>query len=81
MIHEQKISSIIRHFSVGQYGDPYDYCWNILYHDIETVEILGVAAPPSLKITRELICYFKSIGVKKLVSKRHGRSIIHNLDK
>jgi len=82
LIHEQKISTIIRHFPKGStYGDPYDYTWNVIYHNITTVEIIGIHVAPTLSMTRELIEYFRSNGIKEIISNRKGRIISHYLDK
>ena len=82
MIIEQKISSVLRHYPKNAvHGDPYDYSWNILYHDMHTVEILGVHLAPTLTQSREMIEFLRKIGIKKLLVNRHGRVIEHILDK
>lgn len=82
MIIEQKISTILRHYPKDAvHGDPYDYSWNLLYHDRYTVEILGVHVAPTLNQSREMIEFLRSLGVKKLIVNRHGRLVEHILDK
>lgn len=82
MVGEQIISSVVRIYPDGSiFGDPYEYCWYLLYHSMEEVEIIGVTYPPTLSQTRQLISLLRSKDIKVLLCSRRGRKIKHRLNK
>lgn len=80
MIHEQKLSSVIR-WIIGEYGQPYEYSAMLLWHSTTEVEMVGVMIPPSLSQTREMIEWLRGQGVETLIRNKSGRRISHKLNK